>query len=47
MGPVRRIRLESERFGTLVVTQHGEAAGAPLDALVGVSLSESTAWVVP
>jgi spermidine/putrescine transport system ATP-binding protein len=47
MGPVRRIKLESDRLGALVVTQHGEAAWAPLDAQVGMSISESAAWIVP
>jgi spermidine/putrescine transport system ATP-binding protein len=46
LGPVRHVRLESERLGTLVVTQHGEAASAPLDAQVGVSFNDGAAWLV-
>ena len=46
MGPVRHVKLESERFGTLVVTQHGEAAWVPLDAQVRMSFNEGAAWVV-
>jgi spermidine/putrescine transport system ATP-binding protein len=46
MGPVRHVKLESERFGALVVTQHGEAAWAPLDAQVGMSFNDGAAWVV-
>jgi spermidine/putrescine transport system ATP-binding protein len=46
MGPVRHLRLESERFGTLVVTQHGEAAWQPLDAQVEMSFNDGSAWVV-
>jgi spermidine/putrescine transport system ATP-binding protein len=46
LGPVRRLKLESERFGTLVVTQHGEAASAPLDAQVGMSFNDGAAWLV-
>jgi spermidine/putrescine transport system ATP-binding protein len=47
MGPVRRLRLESERLGTLIVAQHGEAALAPLDTRVGVSFNDGAAWLVP
>jgi spermidine/putrescine transport system ATP-binding protein len=47
MGPVRHLRLDSERFGTLVVTQHGEAAWMPLDAEVQMSFNDGAAWVVP
>jgi spermidine/putrescine transport system ATP-binding protein len=46
LGPVRHVRLESERLGTLVVTQHGEAASAPLDAQVKVSFDDGAAWLV-
>ncbi len=47
MGPVRHLKLESGRLGTLVVTQHGEAAWAPLDAQVGMSFNDGAAWLVP
>ncbi len=46
MGPVRHLKLESERFGTLVVTQHGEAAWVPLDAQVGMSFNDGAAWLL-
>jgi spermidine/putrescine transport system ATP-binding protein len=46
LGPVRHVRLETERLGTLVVTQHGEAASAPLDAQVGVSFNDGASWLV-
>jgi spermidine/putrescine transport system ATP-binding protein len=47
LGPVRHLKLESEGFGTLVATQHGEAASAPLGAQVGVSFNDGAAWLVP
>jgi len=46
LGPVRHVRLETERLGTLVVTQHGEAASVPLDAQVEVSFNDGAAWLV-
>ena len=46
MGPVRHLRLESEQFGTLVVTQHGEAAATPLGAQVGLTFADGAAWLV-
>jgi spermidine/putrescine transport system ATP-binding protein len=46
MGPVRHLKLETERFGTLVVTQHGQAAWAPLDAQVAANFNDGAAWLV-
>lgn len=47
LGPVRRLRLESEHLGTLVVTQHGQAASVPLDARVVAAFTDGAPWLVP
>jgi spermidine/putrescine transport system ATP-binding protein len=46
MGSVRHLRVENERFGTLVATLHGSTAEVAVDTEVGVSFDPDAAWVV-